>query len=467
MTSTELSPRVQELQKAWEAKRAELKSGLEAGVRIDGSNVEIKSQDYAKLTGTRDDMNQIKELITLESMPEDAKSYFRDMDASPAEASAAMRAAAGQFGGVHQMSAKSLGEMFTASTDFQEFKTSGSLTMRQAWEVESKDMAGMGNPALSTKDVFGGLLQEGINPRGFGSIQFDPAVPRAQRQNRVRSLFPVAGTSANLIDYFRVLGFAEGADGRGNAKTVADRTHADGTPIPQGDMFRQGANSPTDVFGLKPKSNLRFESAQAPVRTIAHWEAAHRNVLADEPQLQATINNELLYGLALAEDDQILNGDGTGENLLGVLNTEGIQDYSQVAGDRKSDALRRAATLSVIANYPGTGYVMHPFDWEDIELQKATGDGQYMLVTNVAIGATTTVWRQPVVETPAMPEGTFLTGAFGIGAQLYDRQVASIRIAEQHSDFFVRNAVAILAEERLALAVKRPESFVKGTFLTV
>ena len=55
-------------------------------------------------------------------------------------------------------------------------------------------------------------------------------------------------------------------------------------------------------------------------------------------------------------------------------------------------------------------------------------------------------------------------GAFGTGAQLYDRQQANIRVSEQHSDFFVRNAVVILAEQRLALAVKRPEAFVKDTF---
>jgi len=47
---------------------------------------------------------------------------------------------------------------------------------------------------------------------------------------------------------------------------------------------------------------------------------------------------------------------------------------------------------------------------------------------------------------------------------LYDREEATIRVSEQHSDFFVRNAIVVLAEQRLALAVKRPESFVKVTF---
>ena len=79
-------------------------------------------------------------------------------------------------------------------------------------------------------------------------------------------------------------------------------------------------------------------------------------------------------------------------------------------------------------------------------------------------GAEARVWRVPVIDTPAISEGTALVGAFGTGAQLYDREEGSIRVSEQHSDFFVRNAIVVLAEERLAMAVKRPESFVKVSF---
>jgi len=199
------------------------------------------------------------------------------------------------------------------------------------------------------------------------------------------------------------------------------------------------------------------------VRTIAHWEPAHRNALDDIAQLQGIVNNELLYGLRLAEDAQILNGTGTGEDILGVLNTPGIQGHTRAGGDNYADAIRRAMTKSFLSYYEPTGVVVHPVDWEGIELLKST-TGQYLLATNVAIGATKQVWRLPVVDTPAMAEGTALVGAFGIGATMYDRMAANIRIAEQHADLFVRNAVVILAEERVALAVKRPESFVKITF---
>ena len=126
-------------------------------------------------------------------------------------------------------------------------------------------------------------------------------------------------------------------------------------------------------------------------------------------------------------------------------------------------AIRRAATLSFLAYYEPTGVVLHPNDWEDIELSKDE-QGQYLVAVSVALGGQPRLWRMPVVDTPAIAEGTALIGAFGTGAQLYDREQASIRISEQHADFFVRNAIVILAEQRLALAVKRPEAFVKVTF---
>lgn len=421
--------RVAELKSALSERVAQINEGMEAGVKVDGANVEVSTETADKIRGLMSEATQIKSLIDAEQFGTEIKTWMEE----PIDKSVAMDAPS------IRTLRKSLGEEFTNSSEFKSLIASGGATMNVPFEVEAFDLPGMGR-----KDVWAGNGSASYT-RNMGTIQFDAPVPRGQRQIRVRDLFPIATTNANLIDFFKVMGYAAGGE-EGNAASVADY------------------DTGTSTFGLKPKSNLVFESAQAPVRTIAHWEAAHRNVLDDVPQLQAVINNELLYGLALEEDRQILSGSGTSDELLGILNTTGIQTYTQVSTEQKSDALRRAATKAIIANYAPTGYVIHPYDWEDIELQKGSGDGQYMLVTNISIGAAAQVWRQPVVETPAIAEGTFLTGAFGLGAQIYDRQQANVRIAEQHSDFFVRNAVAVLAEERIALATKRPESFVKGTF---
>jgi HK97 family phage major capsid protein len=314
-------------------------------------------------------------------------------------------------------------------------------------------MASVSLTGFNVKDVFSAMPTG--NPTAFGVVQRDPIVTPLTRTKRVRDLFPTRTTTAAVIEYFRQLGFTtlQAGHGTNNAAAVAER----------------GTGAASATFGLKPQSSFAFVGEQAPVRTLAHWEAAHRNVLADEPQLRSIIDNELMYGLRLLEDNQILNGDGTGENLLGVLQTPGIQEYAWSDGatspvaDTKADALRRAATLAFLAYYEPTGIVLHPNDWEDIELTK-DANGQYLVAVSVAMGGEPRVWRMPVVDTPAMTEGTGLVGAFGTGAQLYDREQASIRISEQHSDFFVRNAIVILAEQRLALAVKRPEAFVKVDF---
>ncbi len=419
--------RVAELKSALAKRVDEINEGITQGVKVDGANVEVSQDTANKVRDLMSEATQIKSLIDAEEFGTETKSWLNE----PERQSVAMDAST-----IKRMR-KSLGEMFTESQEFKSLVQSGGATMAAPFEIEVNDL-----PSQGRKDVYQASVAESYT-RNLGSIQFDAPVLRPYRRLRVRDLFPVATTSANLIDYFRVLGFSENG-GKGSAASVPDR---DGS-----------------AFTLKPKSNLTFEAHQAPVRTIAHWEAAHRNVLDDVPQLQSVINNELLYGLQLEEDRQILSGDGQNDELLGILNTSNIQTYTQADAEQKADALRRAATKALLANYEPTGYVIHPYDWEDVELQKGSGDGQYMLVTNVAVGAQAQVWRQPVVETPAIAEGTFLTGAFGLGAQIYDRQQANVRIAEQHADFFVRNAVAVLAEERIALACKRPESFVVGSF---
>lgn len=335
--------------------------------------------------------------------------------------------------------AKSLGQRLIESPEFKELNggRNGDV-MRTAFEVNEANITSGGGQ----KDLYAlGAPVPAEFP--FGSVQTLPYVDRNRRTARVRDLFPVRTTTAAQIEFMRQSGFTNAA-----------------APVAQ----RDG-----NEFALKPQSGMTWTSEVAPVRTIAHYEAAHRNILADEPRLRGLVDNELLYGLRLVEDQQLLAGSGTGEDIQGILNTPGIQSYSWSAGatlpvsDTKADAIRRAATLSFLAYYEPTGVVVHPNDWEDIELTK-DANGQYLLAVSIALGGQPRVWNMPVIATPAIAEGTAVLGSFGLGAQVFDREQANIRVAEQHSDWFVRNAVAILAEERIALAVTRPESFVEILF---
>ena len=426
--------RLSELQGALRTKMADNKV-IADSFRVEEGTVVVSAEQKSAFDKNMGDIREIKSLIEgLESM-RDADKWASGSNGSVAQASAFADAVSPRE---IRQARKSLGEAFLDSPEFKSLMQSGSANMPAPYKS--------GNDVYSQKDLYSALPTG--TPGSFGTIQRDAIVVPPMRTKRVRDLFPTRTTTAAVIEYFRMTGFVN------NAAAVSERS---GTP----------AN-----FTAKPQSSFTFVGEQAPVRTLAHWEAAHRNVLADEPQLRSIIDNELMYGLRLQEDSQILNGNGTGENLTGVLQTSGIQTYdwsdgaySATAGlsDTKADAIRRAATLSFLAYYEPTGVVLHPNDWEDIELTK-DGNGAYVVAVSVAMGGEQKLWRIPVVDTPAIAEGTALVGAFGTGAQLYDREQASIRISEQHADFFVRNAIVILAEQRLALAVKRPEAFVKVTF---
>ena len=384
-------------------------------------------------------MGEIKEIKSLIDSMEDMQRVSDWGSEAPVESLAAA-ASADQAGTLASVvvptGVKSLGEAFIESDEFKAMMSRGSGTMDSPYGVKN-----LYEGDYSVKDVYSALPSG--TPSSFGTIQRDPIITQQHRRTRVRDLFPVRRTNAAVIEYFRMSGFTN------NASVVPERV--------------------SSAFGAKPQTTMAFTGVQAPVRTIAHWEAAHRNVLADEPQLRSIIDNELLYGLRLHEDYQILSGAGTSEDLTGILNTSGIQTYAWSAGatlpvkDTKADAVRRAATLSFLAYYEPSGIILHPNDWEDIELVKDS-NGQYLMAVSIVQGAEARMWRIPVVDTPAITEGTALIGSFGQGAQLYDREEATIRVSEQHSDFFVRNAIVVLAEQRLALAVKRPESFVKVTF---
>jgi HK97 family phage major capsid protein len=449
--------RIDELQSALRVKMADNKA-IADSFKVEEGTVVVSSEQKTAFDKNMRDIKEIKSLLSDLQTMGDVDSW----SSQPASESVASSysAAASEISQLTSSEIKSIGQMFLDSAEFKALAGGrNGANMAAPW------MANISLSGYNVKDVFSGLPSTTVADSrlgSFGTVQRDPMVTPPTRTKRVRDLFPVRTTTAAVIEYFRQIGFTTISAPGVTASTYSTNNAASTV-----------AERVGGVFGLKPQSSFQFVGEQAPIRTLAHWEAAHRNVLADEPQLRSIIDNELMYGLRLLEDNQILNGDGLGENLLGVMNTPGVQEYAWsdgvpgvanvTAGDTKADAIRRAATLSFLAYYEPSGIVVHPNDWEDIELTKDV-NGQYLIAVSVAMGGEPRVWRMPLVDTPAMQEGMALVGAFGTGAQLYDREQASIRISEQHSDFFIRNAIVILAEQRLALAVKRPEAFVKVDF---
>lgn len=434
---------IAELKNAYETEIKSLQEAVKAVVAetvIEDGNVKIPEKGYAEAKRLRKNISELEDLLAPE-----AKSVLEDMAADSTGHAARFFAGAAEQ--------KSVASQLLDSDEYKDMIAAGRFEMSGDVHLDGSDI-------IQRKDV--GVwtgLDEGTSPRGFGVVHQElPFVEPRRLLTRVRDLFPKASTTSNLLEYFKSVGWTAGVNPN-NAAFVREVAASNGTGAP--------ANNSTDVYGLKPMSKIAFTSASDPVKLIAHWVPIHRNALADQPQMRSIIDSELLYGLALKEDDGLLNGDGTNDSIVGLLNREGIQEYDGstqgLATDNLSDNVRRAVTLCELAFYPSTGVVVHPLDWEAMELEKST-TGEYLLTTNVAVGAVKSVWSVPVVVTPAIAQGTFLTGAFGQAAQVYDREQANIRVSEHHADFFIRNAVVVLAEERLALTTPRPEGLVYGTF---
>jgi HK97 family phage major capsid protein len=229
--------------------------------------------------------------------------------------------------------------------------------------------------------------------------------------------------------------------------------------------FTNSAATVSEVTGpTKPQSEIQFDIVTTSVTTIAHWVLATRQILDDVPMLQSYIDGRLRYGLSFVEEGQLLNGTGTGTNLNGIYTqaTAFAAGTNIVAAPTKLDALRYAMLQAALAEFPPTGIVLHHADWANIETTKDT-QGRY-IIGNPMQSMQPSLWGLPVVETQAMTSGNFLVGAFQLGAQIFDRQDATVEISTEDSDNFRKNLVTILAEERLALAVYRPEAFIKGGF---
>jgi HK97 family phage major capsid protein len=212
----------------------------------------------------------------------------------------------------------------------------------------------------------------------------------------------------------------------------------------------------------KPQSDAHFSQIQTPVQTIAHYMQCSRNALDDAPALQSTIDAELRYGLALIEEGELLLGDGTGTNLLGLIPqaTAYFTPPFTPALATGIDTLALAILQSELSFLPANGVVLNPVDWWKLRLAKDSL-GEYILGKPSAM-VLPSLWGLPVIATASIAAGTFLVGSFDLAAQIFDRMAVEILLSTEAGTNFTSNQITIRGEERLALAVKQPLALITG-----
>lgn len=325
----------------------------------------------------------------------------------------------------------SMGEQFVAAPEYSFFKD-GRHRTQSSWRSPSVELdPRWGSPMAAT-------LTE--DPASGGAVivpQYLPGIlPLGFRRLVVADLMASGTTDSNLISYM--------------VETVFTNAAA---PVLEG--------------GVKPESTLTFAAVQEAVRKIAHWLPVTEEMLEDAPQIRSYIDARLRLGVQIEEEDQLLNGTGVAPELLGILRRPGLTpDKVRTDPETNADALlKQMFAIQAASLYMPDGIVMHPSNWATTVLTKTT-TGEYLAGGPFAAVQTPTLWGLPVAVTPAIAATTAFVGAFKQASQVFRKGGIRVEASNSHADFFIKNLVAIRAEERLALAVYRPAAFGEVTALT-
>jgi HK97 family phage major capsid protein len=259
---------------------------------------------------------------------------------------------------------------------------------------------------------------------------------------KLRNLITVGATDTSVIEWIQQTAVASAA------AEVAEATATSGSS------------------GTKPESAMSFSLQHTNTEIIAHYIPTTRAALADMAQLRTLIDNQLVEGVARRLNTQILKGDGNAPNLKGILaNTIQSQDdvVNGITAARKIERIMAAITKIRLAFLEPTAVLLHPNDYQEIRLAK-DAMGQYYFGPPSQAGEAT-IWGLPMIEDVTVDQGSPVVGDWK-QAVLYVQEDVSLYATDSHSDWFVRNMIAVLAEGRYALAVPRPDAFCEVDFST-
>jgi len=254
----------------------------------------------------------------------------------------------------------------------------------------------------------------------------------SDRDNFIRNLLPVGPTTANTIN------------------VPVELTITDGTTA-----TAEGTQKGVSQFTLDNKS--------FPVMKIAAVLKISEEMLDDIPGLVTYIVNRWGAKLKVKEDYYLLYSVASSTTFDGL--TVAAQAYSDQLADSavtKWDVLMAGLTQLRSDEYRGTAILLNPADVLDLKTAKGT-DNHYISRAPWS-PLPLSVDGVPIVETTAIGVGEFLIGDFVRGAQIFDRKTASVNFYDQDEDNAQKNLITVVIEERLALAIYRPDAFVYGDF---
>jgi len=402
--------------------------------RVDQEKRDFSPEERAKVAELLDGAKQIKARI--KEVQDDAGLRQQVIDLG--EGIQIVEPTGKGDGSGHRPRRQTLGEQFTGAKSWQDwFKQiapSGHIP-------DSKK--GLSSPPVEIKNL--GLFQKdlitGTDSTSAGAFVIPEQTgiyePLGRYPLTLRDLISVRTTMSDTVEFVR---------------QVTQVTQA--APTAEANVTDYEAY-PGQVSGQKPEGSMTFERVSETVKTIAVWIPATKRALSDAAQIRGLIDQELREDLSEELEDQLLNGNGAGENFTGLVNTANtlVQDF---VTDILTTARKAITNLLLNGKQRPTAWLFHPQDWETIELLK-DNDGRFLWGGPLGRGAPT-LWGIPVAQSFFLTPGTAWLANWS-KAVLWDREQANISVSDSHSDFFIRNMVAILAEMRAAFGITRPSAF--------
>lgn len=214
----------------------------------------------------------------------------------------------------------------------------------------------------------------------------------------------------------------------------------------------------------KGVSQFTLDVLSFPVQKIASVQKISEEMLDDIEGLASYISTRFGNKLKNKEDYELLYNTATSTEFGGL--TVGAQAYVDVLASSATtrwDVLRAAVTQAITDEYRPTAIFLNPADVLQLRITKGS-DQHYIGGSAPWNPAPLMCDGVPIIETTAIGADEFLVGDMAMGAQIFDRMSPSIRFYDQDEDNAQKNLITVVVEERLTLAIIRPNAFVYGDF---
>lgn len=219
----------------------------------------------------------------------------------------------------------------------------------------------------------------------------------------------------------------------------------------------EGAPAVTNEGSAKPQVHFKDPTPKTvSLAKVACHIKESDEYINDYAFLASAINGRLLYQLGLVEQNKL---------VYDLFNTSGIQSDTthwtalSSATDVADLILQAAMDVQDQSGFAADGIVINPADWYTLRVAKASGTGEYFGGGFFGAQNIPNLWGIPVCVTSAVSAGVAIVGAFKTCASVVTNGGVRVESTNSDQDDFIKNLMTIRAEERLALAVRRPKGF--------